>query len=71
MTIGEAFENWMNNPTPRTQAVLMEQMRNLGDSLDNIGVHPQWHEGLHVNCHKELVELMNFLRGEHVRFAAA
>lgn len=71
MNITNAFEAWQANPTHRTRANLIQEMRKMSQMLDDCGILPQWHEGLNVNCHAELVELMNILRGEHVRFAAA
>ena len=70
MNICDTFEQWVNNPTPRTQANLLRAMRNMGDMLDNAGISPHWHENLQVNCHDEVVEILEMLGGARGLIAA-
>ena len=71
MNITNAFEAWQANPSHRTRATLVNELKAMTRMLDKAGIRPQWHEHYRVNCHTELIEIMEMLRGEHVRFAAA
>lgn len=70
MTITDAFKAWTANPTPRTQAVLTEAMSEYGRLLDDAGIEPCWHEDLQVNCHGELVYILEMMGGAYGLIAA-